>query len=71
MSTSYEIVYSADEATHWTPAEIAPGDDVKLCQYYDLYKEETDNKETFYILTDSGKKRYADDLRRKGDFIVF
>ncbi len=71
MSTSYEIVYSADEATHWTPSEIAPGDDVKMCQYYDLFKEEIKGKDTYYILTDSGNKRYTDELNRKGDFIVF
>ncbi len=71
MSTSYEIVYSAYEATHWTPSEIEAGDDVKICQYYDLYKEVVNGIETYYILTDTGNKRYAEELNRKGDFIVF
>ncbi|MDC7124158.1 MAG: hypothetical protein PQJ46_01230 [Spirochaetales bacterium] len=71
MSTSFEIVYSAEEATHWTPLRIAPDDDVRTLQYYDLYKEEVDGKETYYILTDHGKKRYYEDLKKKGDFIVF
>ncbi len=71
MSTSYEIVFSADTASHWTPVQIDPGDDVKMCQYYELCKEDINGKERRYILTDHGMKRYTDDLNKKGDFIVF
>ncbi len=70
MSTIYEIVFSVDEATHWTPSNISPEDDVEVSRYYKLLKEEQAGETQYYIETIHGKKMYEDQLKKKGDFIV-